>query len=407
MARWFPLPPKIRTILVPTPVDDSEVTGDKVRFDLRERFNRFREATSIGVGVVEKFRTTSTEALVLLVQTVEPWLPRESTRVDVIAAVTERLDRIRESIFIGLRSFATFKAKVSDAVGLSVREVARPRETTVTAAIITESTSQFVTSEAVAPRVFETVGARDNDIFLAPRTFEPVRFNVLDRVDALAQVEAYLRAMAHDSVGVRVFEKFPGGPITLSMFLEMDPTASGAVGDPFFYPETVVSFSNMSGTANLLGHTGPGAVATANSSGLGGLTSNTVNWNAVVSFRDLVAVDALDLFTDITRFRVHMTSSASSTGIAVGASSSIDGDYSLNNGSTWTNWLARASGGLDGNISADNGPANLLITPSWAQIQQFRMRAIGHVTSGTGVGASCSANINRFGFNLDAERLNF
>lgn len=167
-----------------------------------------------------------------------------------------------------------------------------------------------------------------------------------------------------------------------------DAVSFNATAQP--YADAVVSNTNWTNPNNALGDTtATSATLSATSSGLVGLTSNTVNGTLILSFPDLFTPGTIDL-TLYTISQVTISFEYSQiAGSGLGNSSTRVVDYSLNNGSSWTNVM-------NANSAQAKTIATYTITPQvsggWAQLNDLRMRWTGSVVSGVGSGSTTTTN---------------
>lgn len=151
----------------------------------------------------------------------------------------------------------------------------------------------------------------------------------------------------------------------------------------------VAANTNWANPNNAIGNT-PGAFAqlSAASSGLAGITSNTVSGTLSLSYADLA-------FSDIPLAGATITLTygfglVSGGTLPLGQSASLSLQYSLDNGASWTNLQTFTAATGDSsrvfNVTAAVGG-------DYAKLNALQVRATGSVTSGTGLGATFTARL--------------
>ncbi len=156
------------------------------------------------------------------------------------------------------------------------------------------------------------------------------------------------------------------------------------------YADSVVSNTNWTNPNNALGDTtSTSATLSATSSGLGGLTSNTVNGTLILSFPDLFTPGTIDLtLYSISQVTISFEYSQVA-GSGLGNSSTRVVDYSLNNGSSWINVMDTGSAQAKTIATYTITPQ---VTGGWSQLNNLQMRWTGSVVSGIGSGSTTSTN---------------
>ena len=139
---------------------------------------------------------------------------------------------------------------------------------------------------------------------------------------------------------------------------------------------------------NALGNTAnTAATLSASSSGLRGGTSNTTSGDIVLDFKD---INIGDLTLDVASARIEIE--RTDAGLLSRPTSNIEFQISLDSGSSFTTFYV-----LNTEIGRSIIVLDLLslILGDTTKLSQILLRAVGTVTSGTGLGASTTASIFR------------
>lgn len=180
--------------------------------------------------------------------------------------------------------------------------------------------------------------------------------------------------------------------IEQSNFVNFNPEDAVVVVNLEMYANVVQSNTGWTNPNNTLGNTSnTAATLTATSSGLLGTTNNTTNGTIVLDFQDQVLGDFSQ--ANLTSAIVRVELQRANAGVAiVQPTSNIQFQYSLNNGDTYTTFYTLTA--VVGKQIQQIDITGLLTNPD-TQIDQFRIRATGSITSGTGVGAASTASFFR------------
>lgn len=163
------------------------------------------------------------------------------------------------------------------------------------------------------------------------------------------------------------------------------------------FADQVAFNQNWGGAANSLeNNTNTSSDLSASSSGLLGLNSNTVEGNLVVSLPDYNLGDL-----DITSVIFFIETSAE-LGVSLGNSAlDVSFDVTINSGAQWLRALTLSSDSQKQLIGFD---VTGLINNDVNNINNFFVRGIGSVTSGSGIGATTTVSLFRTGLIIEASR---
>lgn len=166
-----------------------------------------------------------------------------------------------------------------------------------------------------------------------------------------------------------------GGAVVPDSLSMADARRNATVSNARLWPNTVVSNTGFTTPANITDTNEATAttISATQSGGLVGGSSVTVNGNIQISAPDMTF--SPDATTNSVQLQIGYTTTASG-GLQTGNSVNVAIDYSLNDGSTWTN-IATAT------VAATTANPTLNITATTAQLNQLRFRAVGSVVSGT------------------------
>ena len=154
------------------------------------------------------------------------------------------------------------------------------------------------------------------------------------------------------------------------------------------YAASVLTSTNWSNPSNALGNTSDtAATLTAASSGLAGTTSNTVSGTLTLGY----GLATQPEFT-IAAVTLRVDFSQTNSGGGLGNSSTRSIEFSVDGGQTWkvmqSGGSAAARNTLTLDITAD-------VAGLWSRLADFRVRYVGSVTSGVGIGATTTASVCR------------
>lgn len=324
-------------------VGGDDVLTNRIRIDFRDRLARLLESRSVGLRVLEKARFRTTDALVVIAKAFDPVRFLESARVFATATVFEKLARLSESNFVGIRVFNSISARTSQFIGLRVSEFSRFSESVfIFARATVQNNTRHRVSQSTALRTFE-VGA-----------------------------------------SVRTDQSF----------------TVNAIG----FAESVQSQSNFDTPNNALGNTtNTSALATIASSGLAGTTSNTEAFSIVL---EMPNVDLSALISTITNATVNIEHSSDIGGVSVGGATNYQGFYGFNGASDQQVFQANAAVGQAVAKAIASLNITALVANDFARINSLRIRVAGSNTSGAGLGAVANTRVFRAWFTFTGQGSN-
>ena len=382
MARWFPLVRR-KTRTVEVPVDSEEVTGNKVRFDLLEKLARLRTSVATGLRTFERVSFSTTDAIVLLVTVRDQLSTVVTPFVRAVATVGNSISTV-VSNFIGLRAFERLTATLWEFIGLRVFETVRTALRHVVGLRVVDRLSARL-QHFIGLRAFATCSAQFQHL-VGLRAFETATFVATPSVGATATVNAPAEFRDSTAVAPKVTVRTEA---QVALTFEATTFGSGAGG----YAESIDFQTNVNNPNNLLGNTtGTSATAVATSSGIGGLTSNTVNFQIQPFLPD---VDLNNLLSTIDQVKLHMESSGSVSGVSVGGEGEIDHGWRSPRGGTLTVFHSAAWDTLNEYAKAIHEVDLTSQIDSWTKLNGLAGKFQGSVTSGTGLGATSTAHFYR------------
>lgn len=215
--------------------------------------------------------------------------------------------------------------------------------------------------------------------------------NIIDDVKVLATVTS-------NELIPEIVEDITATIVEQDNFLVLSPEEAVISIDLEGYIQAVVSNTGFTNPNNVIGNTtNTAATLTATSSGLLGTTNNTTNGTLVASFN---AINLGDLSITSVVFRIE--SQHANAGVPITQpTTNIQYQYSTNNGSTWTTFYTQTANTAKAIRTVD---ITSIIGQNQTLLNQFRVRATGNVTSGTGLGAGSTASFFRAWLSILANR---
>lgn len=137
--------------------------------------------------------------------------------------------------------------------------------------------------------------------------------------------------------------------------------------------------------------TGTSAQMTVSSSGLAGLTSNTVSGEIKVGFRNPSELSTLYTLGDTIIINIERALISAGL-VPLGQGADLDWQVSIDGGSSWTTVQNDTSAVAKGTISLN---ITSLVGTAWSRINSLQVRSNGSITSGSGIGVSLTAHFYR------------
>lgn len=300
-----------------------------------------------------------------------------------------------------------------DAIRPVVSEAVPPQQEAVVAALLARAEETSPTPEetirtTVASTERETVPGQTEAQAVITRTSETVQ----TISDAIRLMMTTGEAVPEQTETVRItpivmaFEAVPllTENVTAAIIEQDNAVPPPVVTEPINasltgYANAVVSNATWVNPNNGLGNTtGTAATLTATASGVAGTTNNTATGTVVYGFQDVNLGDLT-----ITNVTVNVENQGATAGVAIAQpTSNVQFQYSLNNGSTWTNIFvlntpATAKGIRTLNITGVVGQDQTLLSA-------LQIRATGSITSGTGLGVSNTVSFFRSWMTVTANK---
>lgn len=357
-------------------VGGDEVTTERLMYDLPENHPVPAEAAAAVVHVNE------TSAA-----------PVEAGILGVLLSANETFPVAQEATALAAELAEMHRAGFDAASLVAYVQEAHPAPAETVAALIAVLTEvspaavEDVTGTEARAQVNETSPAPSAQVSAVAAVAEsaPPATHVTTVAVVVAEV---LAAVSEDVTGTQaqaqVNETAPAAAATTTLAAavaeshKVSDDVAYAKADGYTWPGTVVSSSGYTGPSFAADKDlGSAARLQASSSGIGNLTSNTVNGTLVLSAAGPALTD-LTIVSVILEVGTNTFNGSSLSGQAV----NMPLEYSLNDGASWTTLATITNTAEGGQLRTADLTAT--IAGDWTKVDQFRFRANGSVTSGVG-----------------------